>query len=213
MVDAHQEEGLLDAVGRMPLPPYISRDLPEPDDRERYQTIYAALRGAVAAPTAGLHFTPEVVSQLTAQGTLLAQVTLHVGYGTFEPVRTDDLNQHAVASEEIEVSDLAVSAINDARAAGGRVVAVGTTTTRTLESVTNSTGVLHPFQGAADLTILPGYRFSAVDALLTNFHLPRSSLLVLVSAFAGREAVLSAYAHAIRKGYRFYSYGDCMLIL
>ena len=212
-------EGPLDAalerVGRMPLPPYIRRDAPDARDRERYQTVYARQRGAVAAPTAGLHFTPEVLGALRAQGTGVAFVTLHVGYGTFEPVREEagrDLRAHAVAAELVEVTAAAAETINAARRRGGRVLAVGTTTTRALESAAGADGVVGPFRGETALTVTPGYRFRAVDALLTNFHLPRSSLLVLVSAFAGRERVLAAYRHAVEEGYRFYSYGDCMLI-
>ncbi len=206
-------DAVLDRIGRMPLPPYIRREAPDPADRERYQTVYARARGAVAAPTAGLHFTPAVLDTLRAKGTAIAEVTLHVGYGTFEPVRAEDLRTHAVAAERIEVSAEAAEAVNAARARGGRVVAVGTTTTRTLESVADASGRIRPFSGETGLTITPGYRFRAVDALLTNFHLPRSSLLVLVGAFAGREAVLRAYRHAVEAGYRFYSYGDCMLIV
>ena len=205
-------EDVLDHVGRMPLPPYIEREVQDPQDRERYQTIYARHRGAVAAPTAGLHFTEEVLQRLRNQGTSLAEVTLHVGYGTFEPVRVDDLRTHAVAAEWIEVTDEAAQTINDARNRGGRVVAVGTTTTRTLESVADDAGQVRPFAGETALTITPGYAFRVVDALLTNFHLPRSSLLVLVSTFSDRERVLAAYKHAVQAGYRFYSYGDCMLI-
>ncbi|NNF56672.1 MAG: tRNA preQ1(34) S-adenosylmethionine ribosyltransferase-isomerase QueA [Rhodothermaceae bacterium] len=206
-------EEAFERVGQMPLPPYIHREEPNSQDRERYQTVYARHRGAVAAPTAGLHFTPTVLDQLRAQGTILAEVTLHVGYGTFEPVRVDDLRTHAVAPEWIEVTPETAAAINAARARGGRVVAVGTTTTRTLESAADEHGQVHAFSGETALTITPGHRFRAVDALLTNFHLPQSSLLVLVSTFADRETVLAAYAHAVASGYRFYSYGDCMLVV
>ena len=206
-------EEALEQVGRMPLPPYIHREAPDPEDRERYQTVYARHRGAVAAPTAGLHFTPAVLDQLRAQGTTLAEVTLHVGYGTFEPVRVEDLRTHAVAPERIEVTPETAGAINAARARGGRVFAVGTTTTRTLESAADEQGRIHAFSGETALTITPGSRFRVVDALLTNFHLPQSSLLVLVSTFADRETVLGAYAHAVASGYRFYSYGDCMLVV
>ena len=209
--DADEQEAL-DAAGEVPLPPYIAREAPDAEDDDRYQTVYASARGAVAAPTAGLHFTPALLDRLRAQGTTLAEVTLHVGYGTFEPVKTDDLRTHAVASEEIEVSPETVRALEAVRARGGRVVAVGTTTTRALESAAAS-GPLAARRGPTDLTIRPGDQFRAVDALLTNFHLPRSSLLVLVSAFAGREPVLAAYRHAVEAGYRFYSYGDCMLIV
>ena len=207
-----EEQAALDAAGEVPLPPYITRDAPDESDDERYQTVYASSRGAVAAPTAGLHFTPDVLDRLRAQGTTVAEVTLHVGYGTFEPVKTEDLRTHSVAAEEIEVPETTVRQLEAVRQRGGRVLAVGTTTTRALETAA-STGSLAPFRGPTDLTIRPGDRFRAVDALLTNFHLPKSSLLVLVSAFAGRELVLEAYRHAVAERYRFYSYGDCMLIL
>ncbi len=203
----------LDAVGQMPLPPYVERPTADPADRERYQTVLAAARGAIAAPTAGLHFTPATLDALRARGASVSTVTLHVGYGTFEPVRAADLREHRVAPERASVSEATARAVADARAAGGRVLAVGTTTTRTLEWAADADGRVQPRTGAADLTVTPGYRFRAVDALLTNFHLPRSSLLVLVSAFAGRERVMAAYRHAVAERYRFYSYGDCMLIV
>ena len=206
------EQSALDAAGEVPLPPYIARDTPDASDDERYQTVYASERGAVAAPTAGLHFTPDVLGRLRQQGTTVAEVTLHVGYGTFEPVKTDDLRTHSVAAEEIEVSEATVRQLEAARQRGGRVLAVGTTTTRALETAAQS-GALSPFRGPTELTIRPGDRFQAIDALLTNFHLPKSSLLVLVSALAGRERVLQAYRHAVAERYRFYSYGDCMLIV
>lgn len=208
-----EEAAWLDAVGQMPLPPYVARPAPDPADRARYQTVVADARGAVAAPTAGLHFTPETLDALRARGAAVATVTLHVGYGTFEPVRAGDLRTHRVAPERATVSRATAEAIATSRAAGGRLVAVGTTTTRTLEWAADDMGVVHPRTGEADLTVTPGYRFRAVDALLTNFHLPRSSLLVLVGAFAGRERVMAAYRHAVSAGYRFYSYGDCMLIV
>ena len=210
--DAAEETAVLDAAGQMPLPPYVDRERPEAADRERYQTVFARERGAGAAPTAGLHFTPETFERLAAAGAAHASVTLHVGYGTFEPVHALDLREHAVAAEDVEVSDAAAEAVRVARAAGGRVLAVGTTTTRALETAAAS-GAVAPFRGPTELTVTPGYRFRAVDALLTNFHLPKSSLLVLVSAFAGREATLDAYRHAVAARYRFYSYGDCMLIV
>ncbi|HEX8384961.1 MAG TPA: tRNA preQ1(34) S-adenosylmethionine ribosyltransferase-isomerase QueA [Rubricoccaceae bacterium] len=211
--DVATETAALDAAGRMPLPKYVARERPDPADRERYQTVFARARGAVAAPTAGLHFTPETFEQLRARGASLASVTLHVGYGTFEPVRAVDLREHAVAEEDVEVGEEAASAVRAARAAGGRVLAVGTTTTRALESAAARTGAVEPFRGPTGLTVVPGYTFRAVDALLTNFHLPKSSLLVLVGAFAGREAVMEAYRHAVAARYRFYSYGDCMLVV
>ena len=206
-------DDLIDRAGRMPLPPYIRRDEPDPEDRERYQTVYAREKGAVAAPTAGLHFTPGILNQLRGRGTTIAEVTLHVGYGTFEPVRVDDLRNHTVASEWINVPEAAAEAVNAAKERGGRVIAVGTTPTRTLESAVDEQGRIQPLKGETSLTITPGYPFRVVDGLLTNFHLPKSSLLVLVSAFAGRENVLAAYQHAVESRYRFYSYGDCMVIV
>ncbi len=207
----------LEEFGRMPLPPYIKRDSEDlaaaEEDRERYQTVYAAAPGAIAAPTAGLHFTPQVFEELRARGVRRAEVTLHVGYGTFAPVRADDLSEHRVAAERFEISEGAAEEINRTKESGGRVVAVGTTTVRALESAVDESGRVRAGRGETGLTITPGYRFRAADALLTNFHLPRSSLLVLVSAFAGRGLVLDAYRHAVGAGYRFYSYGDCMLIV
>ena len=203
-------EEVLGELGSTPLPPYI-KNLSD-EDRERYQTVYAKQRGAIAAPTAGLHFTPDVLAEIEKRATL-AEVTLHVGYGTFEPVRVDDVDQHAVSAERFEISETAAAKINNARRKGGRVVVVGTTTMRALESSSTDEGIVRSGAGEATLTIKPGYRFRVADALLTNFHLPQSSLLILVSAFAGREFVLDAYRHAVRERYRFYSYGDCMLIL
>ena len=207
-----QINDLVERAGRMPLPPYIQREQPDPVDRERYQTVYAREKGAVAAPTAGLHFTPDILNQLRSQGTAIAEVTLHVGYGTFEPVRGDDLRNHSVAPEWIDIPEAAAEAVSTAKEHGGRVISVGTTSTRTLESAADKQGRVQPFTGETNLTIKPGYEFRVVDGLLTNFHLPQSSLLVLVSAFAGRENVLAAYQHAVEEGYRFYSYGDCTLI-
>jgi S-adenosylmethionine:tRNA ribosyltransferase-isomerase len=205
---------VIDELGETPLPPYIKRDLGGDDhDKERYQTVYANQRGAIAAPTAGLHFSPGILETIRARDVSITEITLHVGYGTFEPVRTVDLNQHRVAPEWSSVTDDAAAKINDVRQLGGRVVAVGTTTTRALESAVGSDGLISGRSGFVDLTIVPGYEFRAVDVLLTNFHLPRSSLLILVSAFAGRELILAAYRHAVSEGYRFYSYGDCMLIV
>lgn len=200
-------------IGSTPLPPYIKRPSGvSNEDRERYQTVYSKERGAIAAPTAGLHFTPEVLEHI-AKIASLAEVTLHVGYGTFEPVRVDDVAQHSVSSEHYEISELAAHKINEARANAGRIIVVGTTTMRALESSANVRGEVVAGRGVTSLTIKPGFSFRVADALLTNFHLPRSSLLILVSAFAGRELVLRAYCHAVAAGYRFYSYGDCMLIL
>jgi S-adenosylmethionine:tRNA ribosyltransferase-isomerase len=211
---------LLGRIGVTPLPPYIKRPIDtSSDDRERYQTIYAKQRGAIAAPTAGLHFTPKVLEEIKHRASL-AEVTLHVGYGTFEPVRVEDVDQHTVSAERFEISEVAAHTINNAKQRGGRVIVVGTTTMRALESsATNlsspamETGEVHAGAGEATLTIKPGYKFRVADALLTNFHLPQSSLLILVSAFAGRELILNAYRHAVAARYRFYSYGDCMLIL
>jgi S-adenosylmethionine:tRNA ribosyltransferase-isomerase len=180
-------------------------------DRDRYQTIYANQRGAIAAPTAGLHFNQKVLREVEDRGVSITEITLHVGYGTFEPVRTDDVRCHRVAPEWSSIPPSAAAEINDTKARGGRVIAVGTTTTRALESAT--AGRIRTQSGVVDLTIVPGYKFRAVDVLLTNFHLPRSSLLILVSAFTGRDLILDAYQHAVKEGYRFYSYGDCMLIL
>jgi S-adenosylmethionine:tRNA ribosyltransferase-isomerase len=207
-------EALLEAHGLPPLPPYIQRyRKPGGEDAARYQTVYASRPGAVAAPTAGLHFTTELLTELTDRGIELHRVTLHVGPGTFRPVRARRVAEHRMEAERFEVSRATAAALTRARREGRRVVAVGTTTVRTLETVAHADGSVAPGAGWTDLTILPGYRFRAVDVLLTNFHLPRSSLLLLVSAFAGRERVLEAYAHAVAAGYRFYSYGDAMLIL
>ncbi len=204
---------VIDDLGETPLPPYIKRACGgETSDKDRYQTIYASQRGAIAAPTAGLHFTPQVLRAIKAQGVSLNEITLHVGYGTFEPVRTDVVEDHHVDPEWSSITDEAADSINNARSRGGRVIAVGTTTTRALEAATVN-HVVTAHAGFANLTIIPGYDFRVVDALLTNFHLPRSSLLLLVAAFAGRDLILDAYRHAVKEGYRFYSYGDCMLIL
>lgn len=201
----------IDRLGHMPLPPYIRR----PDsaaDRERYQTMFARDEGSIAAPTAGLHFDETLVAQLAAADIAHAMVTLHVGYGTFKPVKVEDVREHRVDAERYVVPAETVQAIDAARARGGRVVAVGTTTTRTLESAARETGYVRAGSGATDLCILPGHQFQAVDILMTNFHLPKSSLLLLVAAFAGRELVLAAYRDAIARGFAFYSYGDAMLI-
>jgi S-adenosylmethionine:tRNA ribosyltransferase-isomerase len=206
-------DDVLAEIGSTPLPPYLKRPSGvSGEDRERYQTIYSRHRGAIAAPTAGLHFTPEVLAEV-ARNASLAEITLHVGYGTFEPVRVNDVAEHSVSGEHFEISESAAQAINDARAKGGRIIVVGTTTMRALESAATSNAEVLAGRGFATLTIKPGYRFQIADALLTNFHLPRSSLLILISSFAGREFVLRAYRHAVAERYRFYSYGDCMLIL
>jgi S-adenosylmethionine:tRNA ribosyltransferase-isomerase len=205
---------LIDEVGQTPLPPYIKRAGGSSEtDKERYQTMFARERGAIAAPTAGLHFTPEITEALQDRGVRIAEITLHVGYGTFEPVRVDDIEAHKVAAESFSISDAAAKMINEAHASGGRVVAIGTTTTRALETAVGVDGIINAGDGATELTIKPGYKFRAVDALLTNFHLPRSSLLILVSAFAGRELMLNAYRNAVAARFRFYSYGDCMFVI
>jgi S-adenosylmethionine:tRNA ribosyltransferase-isomerase len=205
-------EAALAASGALALPPYIDRpDGPTAQDRTDYQTVFARHDGAVAAPTAGLHFTPALLAALAARGVGRAHVTLHVGAGTFLPVRTPDPASHTMHAERCHISAEAVAAITAARAAGGRVVAVGTTSLRTLETAASS-GALRPFAGETDLFIRPGYRFRVVDRLLTNFHLPRSTLFMLVCAFAGTARMRAAYAHAIATGYRFYSYGDACLL-
>jgi S-adenosylmethionine:tRNA ribosyltransferase-isomerase len=203
----------IDAIGHVPLPPYIHRP-DTAEDRERYQTVFARARGSVAAPTAGLHFDAALLDAIDANGVERASVTLHVGYGTFKPVRADTVEEHVVDSEPYEISAAAAHAINAARAAGRRVIAVGTTTTRALEDVARrGNGIVVPGRADAEVFIYPGHTFRAIDGLLTNFHLPKSSLLMLVAAFAGRERVLSAYREAVEQRYRFYSYGDAMLIV
>jgi len=201
----------LDQYGHMPLPPYIER-ADETHDRERYQTIYAQKQGAVAAPTAGLHFDKALLEQLTERGVSFAFVTLHVGAGTFQPVRVDDISEHLMHAEYIEVDDDVVAAVESTRSAGGRVIAVGTTSVRALESAVHN-GKLTSYYGDTDIFITPGYHFQVVDGLITNFHLPESTLLMLVCAFSGYDAVMSAYQHAIRQKYRFFSYGDAMFLM
>ncbi len=206
--------GMAERLGRTPLPPYIKRDPSEADnDRERYQTVYARERGSIAAPTAGLHFTPEVLEGVRDRGVTVAEVTLHVGYGTFEPVRVEELSEHAVSPEVYEIEAGVAELLNAAKAGGRRIAAVGTTTTRALEANVAQFERFTEGVNEADLTIVPGHRFRAVDALLTNFHLPQSSLLVLVSTFGGHELIMKAYRHAVAAKYRFYSYGDCMLVV
>lgn len=202
---------LLDDIGHAPLPPYIHEDL---EDRERYQTVYADVSGSAAAPTAGLHFTPRLMADLRQRGVNFAEIILHVGLDTFAPVREEDPRQHAIHKEWCSISRQAVNTINSARQGGGRVVAVGTTSVRTLETAGQGSeeGLISPFEGETDLYILPGYQFKVVDALITNFHLPESTLLMLVSAFAGRKRILDAYQIAIQEGYRFYSFGDAMFV-
>ena len=205
---------LLERHGLPPLPPYIERhDAPSPEDWERYQTVYATAKGSVAAPTAGLHFTPALLQALAAAGVELHRLTLHVGPGTFRPMRVSQVEAHPLEGEVTEVPAKTADAVNRARAEGRRVVAVGTTTTRALEWAADDSGRVRAQRGEADLFIHSGHRFRVIDALVTNFHLPRSTLLLLVCAFAGRELILRAYAHAVAAGYRFYSYGDAMLIL
>lgn len=207
-------ERVIDQIGEPPLPPYIKRDSgADEKDKNRYQTIYANQRGSIAAPTAGLHFTPRVLESLHQRGIRTVELTLHVGYGTFEPVRVQNVVEHRVAAEWFSITQEAVDTINGARSEGGRIVAVGTTTARALESAASDAGEIKSQSGFAALTIFPGYSFQIVDGLLTNFHLPRSSLLMLVSALGGRDFMLAAYRHAVKSRYRFYSYGDCMLIL
>lgn len=201
---------ILEAVGRIPLPPYIRREAKEAD-RERYQTVYACRPGAVAAPTAGLHFSKPLLEYLQTQGVRVGYVTLHVGAGTFQPVRVREIAQHRMHAEYVEVTEQVCAQVRAARREGRRVVAVGTTTVRALETA-SATGLIVPYQGETEIFIFPGYSFRSVDALITNFHLPESTLLMLVCAFAGREKVLAAYRHAVDKGYRFFSYGDAMFV-
>ena len=219
IIEFHTErdfETLLDRIGQVPLPPYIRRSPklePPCDDRVAYQTVYATEKGAVAAPTAGLHFTSELLETLKAAGIATVSLTLHVGYGTFLPVRSEDIRSHHMHAESYSIPVQAADKINSARNAGHRVIAVGTTCVRTLEYVSDSAGYVRAENGCCDLFIYPGYRFKVVDAMITNFHLPQSTLLMLISAFAGRQNVLHAYQEAIKRKYRFYSYGDAMLII
>ena len=201
---------VLDRIGHMPLPPYVDRP-DESSDRERYQTVYARESGAVAAPTAGLHFDDRILAELGSRGIESAFVTLHVGAGTFQPVRVEHIENHVMHSEVAHVPQQTVDAVNAARARGGRVVSVGTTSVRSLESASRG-GVLRPFRGETNIFIYPGYRFQTVDAMVTNFHLPESTLIMLVSAFAGYQNVMSAYREAVAERYRFFSYGDAMFI-
>ncbi len=202
-------EEILDKLGQMPLPPYITHQL---KDKNRYQTVYAKHEGSAAAPTAGLHFTPELLKAIEDKGVRLAHVTLHVGLGTFRPVKVEDITQHHMHSEFYMIEEEQAKLINETKAAGGRVICVGTTSCRTLESAADEDGVLHAGRGWTDIFIYPGYRFKLMDALITNFHLPESTLLMLVSAFAGKEQVMAAYEEAVRERYRFFSFGDAMFI-
>lgn len=200
----------LHEVGTMPLPPYITERL---SDSERYQTVYSREEGSAAAPTAGLHFTPQLLDKIKSSGTAIAPVLLHVGLGTFRPVKENHIADHTMHSEYFSVSEESAAVINERRARGGRVIAVGTTSCRTLESASDEKGMLHPMSDDTGIFIYPGYRFKITDALITNFHLPQSTLLMLVSAFAGRERMLDSYNEAVEAGYRFFSFGDCCLIL
>lgn len=210
-------EQVLDHIGLTPLPPYIKRgnslSKDESLDRERYQTIFARSRGAVAAPTAGLHFTSELIDQIKAMGVKVLFLTLHVGWGTFQPVRVERIEEHCMHSEYYTLSPSTAKAINDARRRKARIIGVGTTTTRCLESTANGKGAIKSGKGYTNLFIYPAYSFKTIDSLITNFHLPRSTLLMLVSAFAEKEFILEAYREAIKEGYRFYSYGDAMFII
>lgn len=203
-------EEVLERAGSVPLPPYITEQL---EDKERYQTVYAKEEGSAAAPTAGLHFTKELLERIRQMGVSVVEILLHVGLGTFRPVKAENIEDHQMHSEYYEVSEENAAALNACRAAGGRIVCVGTTSCRTLETATDEAGVVHAQSGWTDIFITPGYRFKAVDALVTNFHLPESTLLMLVSALSTREAMLSVYRHAVEERYRFFSFGDAMFIL
>ncbi len=203
-------EKILDELGEMPLPPYIHEKLA---DKTRYQTVYAKEQGSAAAPTAGLHFTPKLLKSIEESGVSIARLLLHVGLGTFRPVKSENVEDHIMHEEYYSVSENAASLINGARKKGGRIIAVGTTSVRTLETVSDESGTIHAGSGNTGIFITPGYRFKAVDAMITNFHLPESTLLMLVSAFAGREKVLELYRQAVELRYRFFSFGDAMLIL
>lgn len=203
-------EEILDKLGQMPLPPYITHEL---KDKNRYQTVYAKNEGSAAAPTAGLHFTKELLRQIEDKGITIAHVTLHVGLGTFRPVKVDNVYEHHMHSELIIVEDTEADKINRVKKSGGRVISVGTTSCRTLESMTDETGVIHSGSKWTDIFIFPGYKFKMIDGLITNFHLPESTLLMLVSAFAGKDNIMKAYQEAVREKYRFFSFGDAMLLI
>ena len=202
-------EEVLDRLGEMPLPPYITHKL---KDKNRYQTVYAKYEGSAAAPTAGLHFTKELLKQIEDMGVNIARVTLHVGLGTFRPVKVENVLEHHMHSEYYNVTETAAKMINDTKKNGGRIIAVGTTSTRTLESVADENGIIHPGCGNTEIFIYPGYKFKAIDCLITNFHLPESTLLMLVSALAGKEHIMAAYKEAVKERYRFFSFGDAMFI-
>ena len=199
----------MDQLGQMPLPPYITHQL---EDKNRYQTVYATHTGSAAAPTAGLHFTPELLKAIEEKGIDIARVTLHVGLGTFRPVKVDEITEHHMHSEFFQIDEDAAAKINMAKDSGNRVICVGTTSCRTIESAADETGHLKACSGWTEIFIYPGYKFKVLDCLITNFHLPESTLIMLVSALAGREHVLSAYEEAVREKYRFFSFGDAMLI-
>lgn len=201
---------ILDAIGNMPLPPYITKKL---EDKDRYQTVYAKTEGSAAAPTAGLHFTPELIERIKATGVGFCEVTLHVGLGTFRPVKVDRIDEHLMHAEYFSIDKETADELNRRRQNGGRIIAVGTTSCRVLESVTDDEGRVHAMSGNTQIFIYPGYRFKAVDALITNFHLPESTLLMLVSALASRDSIMHAYREAVEKKYRFFSFGDAMLIV
>lgn len=202
-------EEILDRLGQMPLPPYITHQL---KDKNRYQTVYAKYEGSAAAPTAGLHFTEELLKKIQEKGIKIARVTLHVGLGTFRPVKVDDVTQHHMHTEYYRVSQEAADIINDTKKSGGRVICVGTTSCRTIESATDENGIVRATEGDTDIFIYPGYQFKVLDCLITNFHLPESTLLMLVSALAGKENIMAAYKEAVEKKYRFFSFGDAMFI-
>ena len=202
-------EEILDKLGQMPLPPYITHRL---EDKNRYQTVYAKIEGSAAAPTAGLHFTNELLEQIKEKGVKVVSVTLHVGLGTFRPVQVENILDHKMHSEYYEVSEETAKILNETKANGGRIISVGTTSTRTLESVTDENGIVHAGSGETQIFIYPGYKFKAIDGLITNFHLPKSTLIMLDSALAGRKNVLNAYKEAVEKKYRFFSFGDAMFI-
>jgi len=202
-------EEVLDQVGIVPLPPYITEEL---EDKERYQTVYSRINGSAAAPTAGLHFTEELLEQIKAKGVEVAEVTLHVGLGTFRPVKVENIEEHHMHKEYYSISEQACETINRARKSGNRVIAVGTTSVRVLETAADDSGFVRPGQGETDIFIYPGYRFKAIDGLITNFHLPESTLIMLVCAFAGRDFIMEAYKEAIDRRYRFFSFGDAMFI-
>lgn len=202
-------EEILDQLGQMPLPPYITHQL---KDKNRYQTVYAKYDGSAAAPTAGLHFTPELLEKIREKGVQVAEVTLHVGLGTFRPVKVEDVTEHHMHSEFYVVEEEQAKLINDTKKAGGRVISVGTTSCRTLESASTEDGMVHPGSGWTDIFIYPGYQFKVIDALITNFHLPESTLLMLVSALAGKDHIMAAYQEAVKERYRFFSFGDAMFI-